>query len=77
MTPAIPFARAADQVHLRSLKLERSQIPPAGRVMFCRGRKILGHGDVGKLGEFLYIPKGVDTLSLSAADYDDVKAWIG
>lgn len=76
MKPATPFAKA-DQLRMRTLTFEQSQVPPPGRAMFCRGRRILGHGDVGKLGEFLYIPKDADTVCLSAADYNDVKEWLG
>lgn len=60
---------------MRELTFEQSQIPPAGRMMFRRGRRILGHGDVSKLGEFLCIPKDADTVCLAAADFDDVKNW--
>lgn len=76
MKPSVPFAKA-DQQRLRELKIHQSQIPPAGRVMFCRGREILGHGDVSKLGDFLYIPKRADTVCISAADFPDVREWLG
>jgi hypothetical protein len=75
MKPAAAFT-AADQTRLRQLKLEHSQVPGPGRVMFCRGRKILGYGEVSKLGDFLYIPKNADALSLSPADFEDVRGWI-
>ena len=76
MKPAVPFTKA-DQTRLRQLKLEQSQVPGPGRVMFCRGRSILGYGDVSKLGDFLYIPKYADTICLSQADFDDVRGWLG
>jgi hypothetical protein len=76
MRPAVDFYKA-DQTRLRSLKLERSQVPAPGRVMFCRGRKVLGHGDVARLADFYHIPKNADTLCLSPADFDDVREWIG
>ena len=75
MKPTTPFAKAADQMRLRGIAIERSQVPPAGRVMFCRGRGILGHGDVAELGDFLAIPKDADTVCVAAADYDDVINW--
>jgi hypothetical protein len=75
MKPAAPFTKA-DQTRIRSLKLEKSFIPPPGRAMFCQGRKVLGHGDVSKLGDFLYIPKQTTEIRLSPADYDDVMGWI-
>lgn len=75
MKPSVSFAKAADQMRIRLLKLQRSAMPPPGRVMFWRGRKLLGHGDVAKLGDFLAIPKDADTVYASDADYDDLKAW--
>jgi hypothetical protein len=66
-----------DRYRLKELEFEQSQVPTPGRVMFCRGRSILGYGDVVHLGEFLYVPKRTDTICLSAADYADVKVWIG
>lgn len=75
MKPAAAFT-SADQMRLRGLKLERSEFPGPGRVMFCRGRQIVGYGDVSKLGDFLYIPKQADTLCLSATDFEDVRGWI-
>lgn len=76
MQPAVPFTKA-DQNFFRSLKLEQSNVPGRGRVMFCRGRTILGYGDVSKLGDFLYIPKRTDTVCVSNADWPDVKGWMG
>lgn len=75
MTPAVPFAKA-DQTRLRQLKLEQSNVPAPGRLMFCQGRKILGYGEVSKLGDFRYIPSRADTLCLSAADFEDIMRWI-
>lgn len=74
--PATPFTKA-DQTQLRSLKFEQSAMPPAGRVMFWRGRKLLGYGEVSKLGDFMAIPKNADTVSVSAVDYPDVREWLG
>lgn len=76
MRPAVPFTKA-DQMRLRQLKLAQSEVPGPGRLMFCRGRKILGYGDVSKLGDYRYIPDRADAVCLSAADYSDVKEWLG
>lgn len=76
MKPAVPFARAADQMRLRLLTLEKSQIPPPGRVMFRRGRRIIGHGDVAKLGDRRAIPDEADTVCVSVTDFPDVKEWL-
>lgn len=75
MTPTTAFSKVPDQLRIRLLKLERSAMPQPGRVMFWRGRHIIGHGDVAKLGETRAIPKDADTISASDADYDDLKAW--
>jgi hypothetical protein len=76
MKPAVPFAKA-DQQLLRSLTFRESLVPPPGRVMFWHGHKLLGHGDVAKLGDFMAIPKHADIVSVSAADYPDVREWLG
>lgn len=76
MKPTVPFQKA-DQLRLRQLKLEQSQVPGPGRVMFCRGRRVLGYGDVGKLGNARYIPDAADTVCVAMADFADVKEWIG
>ncbi len=77
MKPAVPFAKAADQTRLRTMSIESSQVPPAGRVMFWSGRKLLGYGDVSRLGDFMAIPKNADTICISASDYPDVREWLG
>jgi hypothetical protein len=76
MKPTVPFTKA-DQTRMRSLSFEQSPVPTPGRVMFCRGRSILGYGDIDKLGDFLYIPKLADTVCVSATDYPDVREWLG
>jgi hypothetical protein len=50
---------------------------PAGRVMFCRGRKILNYADVAVLAKIFQIPKGTTEICVSGADYADIKEWIG
>lgn len=77
MQPAVPFSKVPDQFRLRSLKLEQSMVPQPGRVMFCRGRKIIGYGDVGELGERGVIPDAADTICIAAADFEDVRSWRG
>lgn len=77
MTPAVPFSKASEQTRLRFMKLESSMVPQPGRVMFCRGRKIIGYGDVGKLGDRGTIPDQADTICISAADFEDVRSWRG
>lgn len=45
--------------------------------MWCQGRKILGYATIAELPRVMKIPRGTDTLALSAADYDDVRRWLG
>lgn len=59
-----------DFYRLTALRLERSQVVPAGRVIWCRGRKLLGYGQLSNLS---VIPKEADTVCLSSADYDAVR----
>ncbi len=62
---------------LKDMSFERSGAVPAGRVMFCKGRKILGYGDVTDLERVKTLTdRGVTTVCLSATDYDDVKRWL-
>lgn len=63
---------------LKDMTLQQSMVVPAGRLMFCRGRKILGYGNLSDLES----PKrlelmGVNVVCVSRADFNDVKAWIG
>jgi hypothetical protein len=66
-----------DRYTLKEFTLERSAGVIGGRLMWCRGRKIVGYGNVVDLPKIFAIPKGADTIVLSAADFDDVKAWLG
>jgi hypothetical protein len=75
MKPTVPFAKAADQTQLRLLTFRESLVPPPGRVMFWH--KLLDHGDVAKLGDFMAIPKHCDIVSVAKADYPDVREWLG
>jgi hypothetical protein len=74
--PAVKLS-ATTRYALKELKLERSGTTPAGRVMYCQGRKVLAFGDVEELHRARFIAPRADTLCVAAADYDDVKAWIG
>jgi hypothetical protein len=71
-----PLKLAGDRTVFRALELQQTGTVPAGRVMFCRGRKVLGYADVARLGNIFEIPKGADTICVSAADLQDVKEWI-
>jgi hypothetical protein len=56
---------------------EKSGAVPPGRVMFCRGRSVLGYGDVDDLSRIFEIPKGTNTVCLAAEDIADVREWLG
>ena len=74
--PATKLTSVTQRYKIKDLKWERSSAIIGGRLMFCRGRKILGYGSVENLHRVALIPPGADTLVVSAADYDDLKAWI-
>lgn len=54
---------------LRAMTLEISGVVPDGKVMWCRGRKVLGYGAVGELNKPHRIPDSADTACFSAKDY--------
>jgi hypothetical protein len=76
MKPAASLS-VTDQYKLKQLTLTRSMAVPAGRVMFCQGRKILNYADVADLAQIFNIPKGTTEICVSGADYADIKEWIG
>lgn len=61
---------------LKDLIFEKSGAVPPGRVMLCKGRQVVGFCDVGDLGKTLLIAERANTVCLSSADFDDVKAWL-
>jgi hypothetical protein len=74
---SLPVISVTDRYRLKELDLSLSATVPAGRVMFCRGRKVLGYGDVAEIANVLKIPRGADTICLAETDYHRVKAWLG
>ncbi|HEX4114156.1 MAG TPA: hypothetical protein VH020_16605 [Stellaceae bacterium] len=61
---------------LKDLAWEKSQAVTPGRVMLCKGRKIVGYCDVADLAHGSAIAARCNTVCLSASDYDDVQAWL-
>ena len=59
-----------------NFKIERSQTVTPGRLMWCQGRRILGYGNIDDLTNVFGIPRGTNTITIAAADYDDVKGWL-
>jgi len=77
MTAPTVTLSVTDRYRLKDLDWQESQIVQAGKVMFCRGRQVLGYAKVADLGRVSALPTGADTACVSAADYDDVRRWIG
>jgi len=75
MKPAATLS-ITDRQRWRELELQRTGTVTPGRVMFCRGRKVLGYADVATLGNVFAIPKGADILCVSLEDADDIKEWL-
>ena len=76
MRPATTLT-VTDRYKLKEFALKQLMTVPAGRVMFCRGRKILNFADVAVLANIFQIPKGATEICVSAADHADIKEWIG
>jgi hypothetical protein len=66
-----------DRYKLKEFALKQLMTVPAGRVMYCRGRKILGYADVADLAQIFGIPRGTTEICVSSADFADIKEWIG
>ena len=76
MKPAASLS-VTDRYKLKEMTLTRSMAAPAGRVMFCKGRKIVSYADVVDLARIFNIPKGTTEICVSTIDYTDIKEWIG
>ena len=55
-----------DRERLLALKPTPSQVVPAGKIMWLRGRKIIGYGRIDQLA---VIPRDADGAVLSVADH--------
>jgi hypothetical protein len=77
MTAPATALSVTQRHRLLDLKWEKSQAVPPGRVMLCRGRKVLGYCGVLDLPRVHLIAAKADTVCLAAADFDDVKGWLG
>jgi len=74
--PAVKKLSVTDRYKLKELDWQQSQVVQPGRVMWCRGRKVLGYSDVKDLHRVMLIPSKADTACLSRADYADVMVWL-
>lgn len=61
---------------LKDLQWEKSQAVTPGRVMLCKGRRVVGYCDVAELGHAKMIAERCNTVCLSVADFDEVQAWL-
>lgn len=76
MTAPAAKLSITDRYKLKELDWQRSQVVQPGKVMWCRGRKVLGYGKVEDLSRVTLIPSKADTVCLSAVDYADVMVWL-
>jgi hypothetical protein len=60
-----------DRYALRALKLLPSQVCHDGKIMWLKGRKIIGYGTMENVG---IIPREADGAMISRADYERVMA---
>jgi hypothetical protein len=61
---------------LLDLTWEKSDAVTPGRVMLCKGRRVVGFADVADLANPSAIAARCTTLVISRADFDDLKAWL-
>lgn len=68
MGNASPLARLSvtDRYRVLDLKLMPSQVVPDGKLMWLRGRKIIGYGTTDKIAT---VPREADGVMLSIADH--------
>jgi hypothetical protein len=58
------------------LAFEESQTVTPGRVMLCKGRRIVGYCNIDDLANTRTIEAKATTVCLSPADFADVKRWL-
>ena len=78
MTAPIAQLSVTQRSALKDIAWQESQVVPPGRVMLCRGRKILGYGVIADLAHVKSLTlQGVNTICVSPSDFKDVKEWVG
>jgi hypothetical protein len=77
MTAPTVTLSVTDRCRLKDLEWQQSQIVQPGKVMFCKGRKVMGYTKVTDLARLSAIPTGADVACVSAADFEDVRRWLG
>ena len=76
MTAPLRSISITDRERLRALAWEARQVVPAGRVMLCKGQRVVGYCDVGDLANAFTIANQASLVCLSPADFADVKRWL-
>jgi hypothetical protein len=61
---------------LSALAFEERQVVIPGRVMLCKGRRIVGYCNLDDLVNTKTIEAQATTVCLSPADFNDVKRWL-
>ena len=78
MTAPTAQLTVTQRQRLKDLTWEKSNAVPPGRAMLCKGRKVVGYCNVTDLANStVAIAAQANTVCLSAADYSDVKRWLG
>jgi hypothetical protein len=73
--PAIKLT-VTQRERLKALTLEQRQVVTPGRVMLCKGRRVVGYCDIDELGNTKTIEAQATLICLSPADYADVVRWL-
>lgn len=71
----LPALSTTDRYALKELRLEQGGVVHPGKAMWCRGRTVIRIVDLSRVT--FPLPKGVNTLVVSPADFPAVKEWIG
>jgi hypothetical protein len=73
--PAIKLT-VTQRERLKMLTLEERQVVTPGRVMLCKGRRIVGYCNLDELANTKTIEAKANVICLSPADFADVKRWL-
>jgi hypothetical protein len=77
MTAPTAKLTVTERERLKALTFEKSGAVPPGRVMLCKGRKVVGYCNVAELSRTFIIAAQANTVCLSAEDFADVQEWLG
>lgn len=71
----LPALSTTNRYALKALKLEASQVLHEGMAWLCQGKAIVRTMPLSRVT--FPLPKGVNTLCVSASDLETVRTWIG